>query len=301
MRFLAPLLLAAAFACPAAHAVHWGGPEYAGLLAAEDLAEVSGLAASRAQPGRYWVNNDGGNGEALQLIDPDGTRVAALQITGVTNQDWEDLSAFTLEGRNYLLVADTGDNGGLRKTLKLHVIEEPAKVKDGDRAAPAWTIEFAWPDGARDCEAVAVDAARGEVLLISKKRVPPELFRVPLKPAPGVQVAQRIGTLAGIVQPREKELRENPVYGRYRSQVTSADLSPNGRVLAVLNYTRVYFFVRPDGRAWHESMLLRAGTLELPWLPQAEAIAFSMDGRDLLIGGEQRPSPLLRYRVRRRE
>jgi hypothetical protein len=35
----------------------------------------------------------------------------------------------------------------------------------------------------------------------------------------------------------------------------------------------------------------------MPWLPQAEAIAFATDGRSLLIGSEQLPSPLLRYDV----
>ena len=285
-----------------AHAVHWGHAEYAGLLADPELAEVSGLAASQAQPGRYWSNNDGGNGETLQLIEADGTRVSGLVVADVTNTDWEDIASFRLDGKPYLLVADTGDNGGLRKTLKLHVIEEPAKVRDGDRVPVAWTIEFAWPDGARDCEAVAVDAARGEVLLVSKKRVPPELFRLPLQPKDAApQVAELVGTLSGITQPREQELRENPVYGRYRSQVSAADLSPNGRVLAVLNYSRIYFFIRPRGRAWTQSLLGRAAALDFPWLPQAEAIAFSLDGSTLLIGGEQRPSPLLRFRIRKRD
>src|SRR3546814_1566799 len=63
--------------------------------------------------------------------------------------------------------------------LQLHVIEEPASLDEVAQHAPlepAWSIAFRWPDGARDCEAVAVDARRGEVLLISKKRTPPELF-----------------------------------------------------------------------------------------------------------------------------
>jgi hypothetical protein len=294
---LACLLLAAS----PARAVHWGQAEYAGLLADPELDEVSGLAASQLQPGLYWSNNDGGNGERLQLVEADGSRVATLAIQGVANTDWEDLDSFRLDGKAYLMVADTGDNGGLRKTLKLHVIEEPAKVRDGDRAPVAWTIEFAWPDGARDCEAVAVDPVRGEVLLVSKKRVPPELFRLPLRPKDGVQAAELVGTLSGITQPREEELRENPVYGRYRSQVSGADLSPNGRVLAILNYSRIYFFIRPAGRAWSQDLLGRAGALDFPWLPQAEAIAFSLDGSTLLIGGEQRPSPLLRFRVRPRD
>ena len=300
MRRTAPAFLALALFAAHAGAVQWSPPEYAGLLADPELAEVSGLAASQAQPGRYWSNNDGDNGAALQLIEADGTRIASLVLTGASNVDWEDLASFTLDGKPYLLVADTGDNGGVRGTLKLYVVEEPARFKDGDRVPVAWTIEFAWPDGARDCEAVAVDARRGEVLLVSKKRVPPELFRVPLRPKDGVQAAERLGTLAGISQPREEELRQNPVYGRYRSQVSGADLSPNGRVLAVLNYSRIYFFVRPEGASWSQPLLERAGALDFPWLPQAEAIAFSLDGTTLMIGGEQRPSPLLRFTVQKR-
>jgi hypothetical protein len=44
-------------------------------------------------------------------------------------------------------------------------------------------------------------------------------------------------------------------------------------------------------------MKLRPGQLNFPWLPQAESIAFSTDGRSLLVGSEQRPSPLLLYRA----
>jgi hypothetical protein len=197
------------------------------------------------------------------------------------------------------MVADTGDNGGIRKTLNLYVFEEPAKLRDGGSLRPAWTINFRWPDGARDCEATAVDAANGEILLISKKRVPPELFRLPLQPGPELQTAQLLTTLPGIGQPSEEQLTKNPVYGRYRSQVSGADLSPNGRVLAVLNYYSVHTYVRAPGQDWPQAMKTPPGELVFPWLPQAEGIAFSADGRSLLIGSEQRPSPLLRFRVLR--
>lgn len=279
------------------HAAAWSEAEYAGVLTHPDLDEVSGLAASRAHPGLFWAINDGGNPSRLMLIKPDGTRVASINTPGAANIDWEDIDAFELDGKHYLLVADTGDNGGIRETLTLYVFEEPATIVDGADIAPAWTIEFRWPDGARDCEATAVDAARGEVLLVSKKRVPPELFRVPLRKAAGLQVAERLATLPGIAQPTPQELELNPTYGRYRSQVSGADLSPNGRVLAVMNYHSLYFFVRQPGEAWAATMTRNPGTLRFPWLPQAEAIAFSTDGGTLLIGGEQRPTPLFRFRA----
>jgi hypothetical protein len=133
---------------------------------------------------------------------------------------------------------------------------------------------------------------------VSKKRVPPELFRVKLRPAnDAVQVAELLATLPAIRQPSQAELKKNPVYGRYRSQITGADLSPNGRVLAVLNYHSIHLYVRNAGEDWSSAMKQAPGELNFPWLPQAEAVAFSPDGRSLLIGGEQRPSPLLMYRA----
>jgi hypothetical protein len=290
----APLLVLVA---ATAGARGWSAPEYAGVFTDPDLDEVSGMAASRAQPGLFWAEDDSGNGEKLMLIQGDGTRVATVRVTGATNVDWEDLDSFDLDGKHYLLIADTGDNGGIRKLLTLYVIEEPAHPRDGDKVSPAWRIDFRWPDGARDCEATAVDASKGEVLLISKKRVPPELFSLPLRHTANESTAHLLGTLPGIVEPSEDDLRRNPVYGRYRAQISGADLSPNGRVLAVLNYRAVYFFVRKPGETWSTVLQQTPSSLSYPWLPQAEAIAFSLDGSQLTIGGEQRPSPLLRFRA----
>jgi len=290
-------ILLALLVSAAASAEKWSQPEYAGLLTHPDLEEVSGLAASRAHPGLYWAQNDGGNGSKLVVIKGNGTHVATMDVIGAENTDWEDIDSFDLDGKHYLMVADTGDNGGIRKTLTLYVIEEPARLSDGEGMRPAWTIKFRWPDGARDCEATAVDAANGEVLLISKKRVPPELFSLPLRPADGLQTARLVTTLSGIVQPTESQLKEDPAYGRYRSQISGADLSPNGRVLAVLNYHSIHLYVRAPGQDWAQSMASRPGLLVLPWLPQAEGIAFSPDGRRLLVGSEHQPTPLLEYRV----
>jgi hypothetical protein len=291
------LLLLIALMAVDGPASRWSRAEYAGVFTDPALNEVSGLAASHAHPGIYWAQNDGDNGSKLIAIRADGTPVATFLVQGAENTDWEDIDSFELDGKHYLLVADTGDNGGIRKTLNLIVFEEPSRLKDGDTIRPAWTIPFRWPDGARDCEATAVDAAAGEVLLISKKRVPPELFRLPLRASEGLKTAELVTTLSGISQPSEADLKKNPVYGRYRSQVSGADLSPNGRVLAVLNYHSIYLYVRAPNQAWGPVMQSQPGRLVFPWLPQAEGIAFSNDGRSLLIASEKRPAPLFIFRV----
>lgn len=276
---------------------HWAGPELVGMTTEEALDEISGFTASTRHPGVYWVHNDGGNQAELYAINEKGQRKATLRIKGVKNLDWEDLSHFEQDGRHYLLIGDTGDNGGIRAELNLIAIEEPAELRRRQEVEPAWTQRFRWPDGPRDCEAMTVDAHRGEVLLVSKKRVPPELFRLPLRPSDSLVTAEAVGVLAGIAQPSEQDLAANPVYGRYRAQVTGLDLSPNGRVLAVLNYSNLYFYRRPPGSDWSTHLQQVPGRIRLPWLPQAEAVGFARDGRSLLITSEQIPSPILRYRV----
>jgi hypothetical protein len=276
-------------------AARWGSPEVAGLVTDKAMDEISGLAASRAFPGKYWAINDSGNTAQLHLMDGSGQHQASVEVRGARNGDWEDLASFELDGRNYLLIADTGDNGGIRQDLALHVFEEPADLTQP--ATLAWTVRFRWPDGPRDCEAAAVDPVRGEVLLVSKKRVPAELFRVPLARSDEQRVAEKLGNLIGIEQPDAGDLARSPLYGRYRAQVTGADLSPNGRVLAVLNYRAIHFLVRGRGEDWTAALASPLPHLALPWIPQAEAIAFSLDGQEMRIGSEQLPSPLVRFRI----
>lgn len=269
------------------------GGALSGVLLDAQLAEISGLAASRRHRDVLWLHDDGGNPARLFAVTTGGDRKATLRVDGVTKTDWEDMAAFRLDGRDYLLIADVGDNGGLRHTLQLHVLEEPTRLEN-TRLKPAWSIAFRWPDGARDCEAVAVDEKNRQILLVSKKRQPPELFSLPLRPHRGVQTAARLGTLAGVPQPSKEELRQNPRQARASGHVTAADVSPDDRTLAVLTYRDVLLYSRPSGQGWAQAVASKPKVVELPWLPQAEALGWAMDGKSLYVTGEFIPAPLFR-------
>ena len=86
-------------------------PRLGGLLLDGQLGEASGLAASRMHRDTLWLVEDGGNPAKLHAISKRGRRLASHAIDGIRNTDWEDLAAFELDGRRYLLIADTGDNG----------------------------------------------------------------------------------------------------------------------------------------------------------------------------------------------
>lgn len=265
-----------------------------GVMLDSQLAEISGLAASHRHEGVLWLHDDGGNPARLFAISTNGNRLATLRIEGVTKTDWEDIASFRVDGRNYLLIADTGDNGGLRRTLQLHAIEEPAKLENA-RVKPAWSIAFRWPDGARDCEAIAVDERNRQVLLISKKRRPPEVFVLPLGKHGGVLTARRVGTLTGVPEPGAEELRTDGKHARILKHVTAADISPDDRTLAVMTYRDLLLYPRREGGSWAQAIAAKPRVSALPWLPQAEALGWSADGKALYVTGEFIPAPL--YRV----
>ncbi|MUV14141.1 hypothetical protein [Noviluteimonas gilva] len=267
-------------------------PRLAGVILDGTIDETSGLAASTRHRDTLWLLQDGGNGAMLHAISRRGSRIASVRVAGVRNTDWEDLDAFQWQGRHWLLIADTGDNGGLRRTMQLHVVPEPDPLVDGGALSPAWSIAFRWPDGPRDCEAVAVDAKAGEVLLISKKRKPAQLFSVPLRRARGVVIARRIGTLAEAPAEAGSDGSDarRVALGR---QVTGADLSPDGLTLAVLTYDRLLLYKRAAGEPWSTAVARAPNAQALPWLHQAEAIAWLPDGKGLIATGEFSPAPLV--------
>jgi hypothetical protein len=264
----------------------------AGLITSKDLDEVSGLAASHAHEDVLWAINDSGNPARLHAVSLRGKQLAQYRVEGAKNVDWEDLASFDLHGKHYLLVADTGDNGGLRKSITLYVFEEPDTLADGT-LHPAWTIRARWPDGPRDCEAVAVDAASGKVLLVSKKRKPPELFQLPLAdPGKAWREPRRIGRLSGVPAADPELQRSDPTMARLFTQVTAADVSPDGRTLAVLTYGSVLFYRREAGDGWAAAVARAPEAHDVPLIPQAEALAWSAGGGGLYASGEFNPAPI---------
>lgn len=261
----------------------------AGMVMAEQLDEISGIAASRRHGDILWAINDGGNTPHLHAVSRLGRRITSIRVEDVPNTDWEDLAAFELGGRPYLMIADTGDNGGLRKTLQLHVIAEPETLQAGN-VRPAWSIVFRWPEGARDCEAVAVDAERGLVLLVAKKRQPAELYALPLRPSdPRMILTARF--LAHL-QPPEGQTVDASIGGVPAHQITAADVSPDGSRLALLSYESILIHPRHPATGWTQAAGNRPQRIPIPLVPQAEALAWSASGGGLYVTGEFHPAPI---------
>lgn len=270
-----------------------------GQLQSDELVEASGLARSQRDPELLWSMNDGGSKARLYAIDGSGFHRGRIKLDGIKNRDWEDLSSFAIEGTPYLLVADTGDNDNKRKKVSLHVVAEP-DLTDDDKVEiePAWSVDFRYPDGPRDVEAVVADPANDRVVLLSKREWPPVLYEVPLHPpSDGTLVAKRLGTIESLPPPTRQD-REQAVFTKeWHWQPTGMDLSPDGQLAVVLTYRAVYLYHLDPGRGLYESLSGQAYGFGLGNFRNAESVAFSQDSNSIFVTLEGRHAPLLRIDI----
>ncbi|MFZ4774067.1 MAG: hypothetical protein ACOYM3_01810 [Terrimicrobiaceae bacterium] len=257
--------------------------------------ESSGLAPSKRSDDRLWVENDSGNGPDLFLAGTDGSYVGTLHINHASNIDWEDLDSFVLDGKPFLLIADTGDNNARRESCQIYIVPEPAFPVKGQilDAEPAWTIRFRYEDGPRDCEAVAVDPVEKKILLLGKRTNPPGIYELPLIPKnPGqIQTARKIGTV-------RVERPLNAPLSPYGNQPTGLSLSPDGSLAAILTYYSVFLFPRSKGESWADAFARPPERLAPHGQAQGEAITFSNDGRTINVLSEGLLPPIISYRLR---
>ena len=271
----------------------------AGQLQSDELVEASGLARSHRDPALFWSVNDGGSKARLYAFDGSGFHRGRVKLDGIKNRDWEDLSSFAIDGTPYLLVADTGDNDGKRKKVSLHVVLEPDLADDDKvKTEPAWSIDFRYPDGPRDVEAVVADPANDRVVLLSKRDWPPVLYEVPLHPSSdGTSVAKRLGAIESLPPPTRQD-REQAVFTKeWHWQPTAMDLSPDGRLAVVLTYRAVYLYHLDPERSLYESLSGQAYGFGLGNFRNAESVAFSADSNSIFVTLEGRHAPLLRIDI----
>lgn len=261
-----------------------------------DIAEASGIASSRREPDLLWVHNDSGSKARLYAADVRGAARGRIKLGGADNDDWEDMAAFTHDGAPMLVVADIGDNDARRKKVRLYVVAEPDLGEEVfPEIEPAAEIEFRYPDGPRDAEAIAVDAANGRVLILSKRDRPPRLYAVPLAPESDETVtATFLGPVASLPRPSRRNVDFALKSKNWFWQPTSMDIAPDGSALVILTYGAVYYYARGEAEDWLAALERLPLAFPIKNIPNAEAVTFSADGTSLYLTVEGRHAPLLR-------
>jgi len=256
------------------------------LRALPALPEASGVAASRRTAGLLWSIND--SGEPLVIaLDTAGATKASVRVTGARVHDWEDISVAGCPGGSCLYIADVGDNNRTRREIQIYRTMEPGV---GDKAtAPVETFTAAYPDGPHDAEAVFV-IGEGRVFLVTKERAAATLYRFPYPlRSDGVMRLQRISRIGAA---------EAGGADRRPARVTDADVSPDGRLVALRSNERLLFFETKELIAGATAPLADI-TLTAIHEPQGEGATFGDSSTVYLVGeggGGRRPGTFTRLR-----
>jgi hypothetical protein len=242
-----------------------GGPSDGPVLTIDDrrVQESSGLARSSQHPGVLYTHNDRGDTPNLFAVDASGTR-AVLRLIGSPSVDWEDLAS-TPNG--LLWVADIGDAEERRQSISVSVADEPALLSNAQ--LPTATYRFRYPDGRHNAEALLVHPETYRVHIVTKE---PEGGRV-------------------YAAPRELELGKVHVLRPVTEappNVTAGEFSPDGRVVALRNYSFVFFYSDLDS----PPVVVRA-----PVQRQPESITFDETGTHVFLGSEGDNSSVLHVAV----
>lgn len=264
LRVAALLILAAA---PASAQWPWqllNSLKSVGTIDSSLVTECSGIVQSLRYNGVYWVHGDSGTPARIVPVTIDGKLARGwsgpVAIEGCKNNDWEDIA---LDGKGNLIIADVGNNLGRRKQLMLHFVREPkpgAKTIRPDRTLRVHYEDQKAPSPDYDCEAVY--SAGGSIYFLTKRRSDTRtcLYR-----------------LAGDSTKASNPLRLVDSFD-IGGMVTAADVSPDGKTVAVTTYSAIWVF-EYDAKS---GSIFKRSIRQLPifaW--QNEGLAF--DGNDSLV------------------
>ena len=276
-------------------AVVYGDPVVAFTFTDPRIEESSGLASSSTTDGVVFTHNDSGDEARFFAVDARGRTLTTYVLPGVRARDWEDLARGPDEqGRSSLWLGDIGDNNASRDNgILVHRVREPvpgAQERVTTEAPTSFRLRY--PDGPGDAEGLVVHPTTGRLYVFSKPLAgPSQVYRAPerLDPA-GPNRLERIGE----VSPRPTGTGGGPgIGGLAQLLVTAADISPDGQRLAVRTYTDVYEFALPGGDL-EAGLATDPVVSPLPSTRQGEGLAYSRDGRSLLVSTEGRGSPVHR-------
>ena len=241
------------------------------------LDENSGMVYSSKNS--IWIIEDNGNKDNIYHVDFKGFILNSLEVKNAKNRDWEDLAR---DDKGNVYIGDFGNNNNTRKNLTIYKVPNP-DIEPGDKIN-AEEIRFRYPEQKkfppkkekRFYDTEAFFYSNGYLYLITKNRSNPFsgnafIYKVPAKE--GSHEAELISTFETC------DVWET-------CQITSADISPDGKTIVLLSYGKLWVitnfvldnFMKGDIRV-----------IDLGVRTQLESVCF-MDNTTLLLSDEERKS-----------
>ncbi len=272
-----------------------------GTIQDRRLTEISGIDTSLKYLDCFWVHNDSGNPAELFLISKTGHTLARVKLTGARNVDWEDISVCKLYGQPFIVIADVGDNVGQRKNCQLYLLPEPDLAVDLEAMGTAGRrgkaepeivehetedftkLDFQYQGGPRNCEAMAIYAHQGRIILFEKAKNNGDS-----KSEIGIFELRLWKDKLAFLSPKARKT------GRVAERlITGADMNASGKSLLTCNYALGARYNRRLAETWERHFAAQQfSRFSLPVQRQGEAICFSADGKSAIVVSEFGRQPI---------
>lgn len=263
---------------PTCGCTQWSTPKPVGSIPGV-LDELSGLVASRSQPGVLYAHNDSGDAARFFAISAaSGALLETFTLTGATATDWEDLTLGPCAIGTCVYLGDIGDNGLVRTDYAVYRAPEP-QVSSGTQAVPWERLPFQYPNGDKHNSEALFMHPSGTLYLVTKESTGrSSVYRFPtLDPATTV-------TLEFVAQ------LTVPATGD--SQLTGADVNVCGTAVLLRMYNRLVELRLPADATNFED-LFSVTPVEVPVAAedQGEAVAYAGDGQGYFTSSESPVNP----------
>lgn len=215
--------------------------------------------------GMEWINdsvwvthNDSGNEAKLFYLTAEGKLIDTSNLINTPNIDWEDIA---FDGKEYIYIADLGNNLHNRKNLKIHRF---SLIDSSEKSFPISYKNQKFPidstDYNYDCEAMAF--LNGQLYLFSKNNTDPYngICRMYIFNSEKKDTSLLI-----------KDSLCLGLEGYWKNSVTAADFSSDGKKLAILTYGYLFIFYDFNGDDFLKGKYMR---FRLPEIQQREAVSF---------------------------
>ncbi|NIJ55910.1 esterase-like activity of phytase family protein [Dyadobacter arcticus] len=232
--------------------------------------ESSGLAKAGGN-NTFWTHNDSGGTAELYKIDLQGKLVATETVPNAKNIDWEDLAQ---DNDGNLYIGDIGNNTVPRKSFDIY------KFNVEDQHTEKITFHYAGQENSHSSpEKPILDSEsffyHDKKLWLFSKNWEKNKF-VKLYSVPAEKGDYELAALDSI---------------KINTQVTSADISPDGKTFALLTYGKILTFQISENGIDFKKPLACFRLVK----KQNEALLF-LNNTDMLVTNEQRNIYRIIYR-----
>lgn len=235
-------------------------------LARKDLIEISGVAASRINPGVLYIHNDSGNPDQVYLTNGNGDNIGTLNMP-VPNRDWEDIAVGPgpEPGKTYVYLGDIGDNNSVYPSVHIYRFLEPDLTGLAFPVTLNITnvddIELKYPEGPVNAETLMVDPATKDIYIATKES---NLSKIYVAKYPQNTTSATVLT---------------PVVELYFNKATGGDISPDGTEILLRSNELIWYWKLPAGTSISSGLMMQPEVA--PYAnnePQGEGVGFAADG-----------------------